>query len=82
MTEKEVEDILGGPSEITQKELVAYIRSNNFRFIEELVEPDGRIDLVGQNFWKGKRGYMEIQFDPRGHVRACKESCVRNVDWV
>src|SRR6516164_948028 len=68
MTEKEVEEILGGPG------------TNNEEYVDHMVEKNSNRPLIAGNvleggwifvdgetkFWISHRGFMEVRFNPRG----------------
>src|SRR5262249_49291668 len=74
MTEKEVEDILGGPGKNNEEYEAHMLKEKNKRpIIDVLSEPEGGwLFVEGENtryrYWIGHRGCMQVRFNPRGQV--------------
>jgi hypothetical protein len=70
MTEKEVEEMLGGPG-TNEKNFWEQFRTFQAIFDgRELFEPEGAIGVVSEKYWVGRRGYMVILFREEGRVEA------------
>ena len=69
MTEKEVEEILGGAG-MSEKQCSAHIQESVIKTLE-LVEPNRSVWVLRfqlHTFWVGQRGKMQIEFDGQGCV--------------